>query len=78
MGNAFHISPKKIKVGYLVTEYNHSSILAYDYAFPGAVVQGLKWQVREWFLPHAGQKPTWAPWTSDNSLFCIKNWYSVL
>ena len=71
MGNMSRINAKYIKVGYLATEYNHSSILAYDYAVPGALVQGLKRQVKEWFLPHAGQKPTWAPWTSDNSLFCI-------
>jgi phospholipase/lecithinase/hemolysin len=42
------------------------------------VVQGLKQQVKEWFLPHAGQKPTWAPWTSANSLFCIPSLLSIL
>ena len=72
------ISTLSIKVGYLATEYNQSPILAYDYAVPGATVQGLKWQVKEWFLPHAAQKPTWAPWTSDNSLFCISSLFFVL
>ena len=62
----------------MATEYNHSSILAYDYAVPGALVQGLKWQVKKLFLPHAGQKPTWAPWTNDTSLFRIPSLSSVL
>jgi hypothetical protein len=78
MGKASHIIAKYIKVGYLATEYNQSPILAYDYAVPGATVLDLIWQVKGWFLPHAAQKPTWAPWTSDNSLFCISSLFSVL
>ena len=78
MGNSSRIKTLNIKIEYLATEYNHSSIPTYDYAIPDALVQGLKWQVKEWFLPHAGQKPTWAPWTHDNSLFSISSLCSVL
>ena len=41
-------------------------------------MQGLRWQVTENFIPHAGQKPAWAPWTADNSLFCIQVFLCVL
>lgn len=59
------------EVGYLCTEYKQSPILAYNFAVPGVVVQRLTAQIKECFLPHAGKKPEWAPWTSKNSLFCI-------
>lgn len=36
----------------------------------GDTVQGVETQVREEFLPYAGQHPSWAPWTSEDSLFC--------
>ena len=35
------------------------------------MVQWMKYQITEKFLPYAGQKPTWAPWESTSSLFCI-------
>jgi phospholipase/lecithinase/hemolysin len=56
-------------VTYLTTEYNRSLILTYNYAANGAFTQQLKRQRDYDFLRHAGKKPSWAPWTSANSLF---------
>jgi hypothetical protein len=50
-------------------EYNPSPILMYDYAISGVFTHQLSYQIDKQFLRYAGQKPTWAPWESKNSLF---------
>lgn len=69
-------------VGYLTTKYNKSSILTYNYAYGGAVINAslvtpwrpdvlsLTDQVAQ-FLEGAGKKPAETRWTSDNSLFSV-------
>ena len=59
-----------LKVGYLVTEYNSSPVLAYDFAIGGATAGNVKVQIERQFIPHAAKNPDWAPWTRENSLFC--------
>jgi hypothetical protein len=58
-------------VGYLATDYvyENSPFMVFDYAVCGHVVQRMRYQVTEKFLPHAGRKQEWAPWESSNSLF---------
>ncbi|KAI8998626.1 hypothetical protein BD414DRAFT_453552 [Trametes punicea] len=57
-------------VGYLVTEYSpYTKLLVYDYAIGGHTIEGVRKQVQVNFLPRAGEKPEWAPWRADNSLF---------
>jgi hypothetical protein len=56
-------------VDYLITEYNQSLVLAHDFAVSGDTVHGVEVQVNEKFLPYAGQKPDWANWTAQDSLF---------
>jgi hypothetical protein len=63
-------------VGYLATKYNDSTILAYDYAQSGGVVQWVDGQVNQLFLPRAGQKPNYAPWSSNDSLFSMPFMFS--
>jgi hypothetical protein len=63
-------------VDYIVTEYNHSLILGHDFAVSGDTVQGVGSQVTTQFLPYAAQKPSWAPWTEKNSVFCNSSLYS--
>jgi hypothetical protein len=58
-------------VDYLVTEFNQSVLLGHNFAVSGDTVQGVETQIRDSFLPYAAQKPSWAPWTDKNSLFCI-------
>jgi len=41
----------------------------YNYAVGGATVDGVQQQIKRQFLPHAGQSPEWAPWTSKDALF---------
>jgi hypothetical protein len=60
-----------IQVGYLATQDNESLVLVYDYAVSGAMVQDADSQINTEFLPYAGQKPSWTPWTGTNSKFCI-------
>ena len=64
-------SPNANWVGHLITfrRKEGRSILVYDYAVPGHTVSGVKSQIENWFLPHAGKKPDWAPWGSRDSLF---------
>jgi phospholipase/lecithinase/hemolysin len=69
-------------VGYVATKYNKSSILTYNYAYGGAVINAslvtpwrpdllhLTDQVAQ-FLAGAGKKPTSTPWTSRNALFSV-------
>ena len=54
---------------YLVTEFNDSLIFGFDYAVGGHTVQGVIGQVDDDYLPHAAQKPAWAPWTAEDSVF---------
>jgi hypothetical protein len=53
------------------SQLNQSQMLVYDYAIAGDIVQGVEQQVKEAFLPNAGIHPTWAPWKSNDSIFCI-------
>ncbi|OCB85936.1 hypothetical protein A7U60_g7070 [Sanghuangporus baumii] len=58
-------------VGHLVSfrRKDGKSLLVYDYAVGGHTINGMKSQVEKWFLPHAGKRPSWAPWDSKDSLF---------
>jgi len=58
-------------VGHLVTSRlrRKKPLLVYDYAVGGHTLSGVKSQIDLWFLPHVAQKPDWAPWTADESLF---------
>ncbi|KZV94991.1 hypothetical protein EXIGLDRAFT_766583 [Exidia glandulosa HHB12029] len=58
-------------VGYLVksfTKDGHDPLI-FDYAVGGDMVAGVRRQITRQFLPSAGQKPEWAAWTSELSLF---------
>ncbi|RXW25693.1 hypothetical protein EST38_g163 [Candolleomyces aberdarensis] len=69
-------------VGYLATKYNKSTILTYNYAYGGAVINAslvtpwrpdvlsLTDQVAQ-FLEGAAKKPATTPWTSKNALFSV-------
>jgi len=54
-------------VGHFVT--GRPELLVYDYAFGGSTVSGVKNQVLRQFAQHVGQKPEWAPWTAEDTLF---------
>ncbi|KAI0831318.1 hypothetical protein BC628DRAFT_1353198 [Trametes gibbosa] len=57
-------------VGYLITEYSpYTKLLVYDYAVGGDSVQGVRKQIQVHFLPRMGEKPEWAPWGAEDSLF---------
>ncbi|KAI1795868.1 SGNH hydrolase-type esterase domain-containing protein [Ganoderma leucocontextum] len=57
-------------VGYLVTEYSPDNrLLVYDYAVGGDNVVGVRKQVQVNFLPRVGEKPSWAPWSAEDTLF---------
>lgn len=60
-------------VGHLVTSRRlraqQQPLLVYDYAVGGHTLSGVQSQINLWFLPHVAQKPDWAPWTADESLF---------
>lgn len=49
--------------------YLSSPLLVYDYAQGGDTITGVKQQIRGWFLPKAGKKPSWSPWSANTSLF---------
>lgn len=73
-------------IGYLVKDYNRSSLYSYNFAYGGATVnaslvkpyqstvKSLIDQVQQ-FSNSIATKPSYAPWTSDNSLFGI--WMGV-
>ncbi|KZP09944.1 carbohydrate esterase family 16 protein [Athelia psychrophila] len=44
--------------------------LVYGNAVGGARADGVKGQVLNRFLPNAGKKPKWAPWSAHDTLFC--------
>ncbi|KAI0748136.1 hypothetical protein C8Q80DRAFT_1270577 [Daedaleopsis nitida] len=57
-------------VGYLITEYSpYTRLLVYNYAIGGDTVSGVRKQVQVNFLPRVGEKPSWAPWSAQDSLF---------
>ncbi|CAL1704184.1 unnamed protein product [Somion occarium] len=57
-------------VGYLITEFAPGhAMLVYDYAVGGDRVNGVVSQIQRHFIPKVGQKPDWAPWSSDDTLF---------
>lgn len=56
-------------VGYLTMQYNQSKFWTYDYAVYGNTVAGVSNQVTADFLPNAGTKPSYAPWSATDSLF---------
>ncbi|KAI0636958.1 hypothetical protein C8Q77DRAFT_1095319 [Trametes polyzona] len=57
-------------VGYLITEYSpYTKLLVYDYAMGGDNVAGVRKQIQVNFLPRVGEKPGWAPWSAEDSLF---------
>lgn len=57
-------------VGYLITEYSPDNrLLVYDYAVGGDSVVGVRKQVQVNFLPRVGEKPSWAPWNAEDTLF---------
>lgn len=70
-------------VGFLATTYNASKVLVYNMAYGGATVDSdlvtpytptvisMKNQVQTQFLPTYGSHPSFAPWTSDSSLFAF-------
>jgi len=49
--------------------YMKRPLLVYDYAKGGDTVTGVRHQIQSKFLPNVGQKPDWASWSSDKSLF---------
>jgi hypothetical protein len=59
-------------LGYLVLKNQKSRLYIYDYAVNGHTVPRMKGQqVKDEFMEHAGKKPDYCPWESDNSLFSI-------
>ncbi|KAI0077245.1 hypothetical protein K474DRAFT_1707544 [Panus rudis PR-1116 ss-1] len=57
-------------VGYFVKEFNKDrSLLVYDYAVGGDVVRNMVNRVDRLFIPKIGNRPDFAPWTPDDSLF---------
>ena len=57
-------------VGHLVTfrRKDGKSLLVHDYAVGGHTINGVKSQIENWFIPHAGKRPSWAPWHANNRL----------
>jgi hypothetical protein len=56
-------------VGHLITNYAESQLLVYDYAMGGARVYIVKNQIQVVFKLQISQRPAWAPWTADDTLF---------
>jgi len=46
-----------------------SSILVYDFAIGGDTVSGVGHQISYQFISHMGQKPDWASWAPEDTLF---------
>lgn len=53
----------------LMNEWIDNPVLVYDYAKGGDTTAGIKRQVEQSYLPHIGQKPSWAQWRAHESLF---------
>lgn len=59
-------------VGHLITEYSPGMrLLVYDYAIGGDRVVGVRKQVQVNFLPRVGERPDWARWHAEDSLFGV-------
>ncbi|KAJ7171008.1 hypothetical protein C8R46DRAFT_180647 [Mycena filopes] len=57
-------------VGHLITNYSHgATLLVYDYALGGARVYNVRNQMQVTFARNIGQRPAWAPWTAEDTLF---------
>ena len=63
-------------VGYMARDFKPKNaageeqpLLVFDYAIGGQTVDGVKVQAERYFLPTAGRRPDWAPWTSADTLF---------
>ncbi|PPQ90160.1 hypothetical protein CVT25_012471 [Psilocybe cyanescens] len=50
-------------------QYMQSPILVYDYAIGGQTVDGVRFQIENYFLPHLGTNPPEATWNASNSIF---------
>ncbi|KAH8116773.1 hypothetical protein DFH11DRAFT_1505240 [Phellopilus nigrolimitatus] len=71
-------------VGHFISsrKSKEQTLLVYDYAVGGHTVSGVRGQVERQFLPHVGQKPEWARWNAEDTLFvtwvgindCAINW----
>src|SRR5271163_2758526 len=54
-------------------------IYAYNYASGGfKATDGMEVEVNARFMPNEGQKPAWAPWKAENSLFGMKAFYVLV
>jgi len=87
-GSTFNF-PDANWVGYLIKEYGpeprfqpgatpsvayeERPYLVHDYARGGDTVDGIRRQVEQEYLPGVGQKPEWAPWTPEETLFGESN-----
>lgn len=66
-------------VGYLTRDHSPSGdfqsdpLLVYDYGLGGQTVGGVKRQVVDMFLPDVGQKPEWATWAAEDTLFSTQS-----
>ncbi|KAF8077883.1 hypothetical protein FPV67DRAFT_1463311 [Lyophyllum atratum] len=49
--------------------YLERPLLVYNYAKGGDTIPGVRRQIQSQFLPNVGQKPNWASWSGDTSLF---------
>jgi len=49
--------------------YQERPFLVHDYARGGDTVDGIRRQVEKEYLPGVGQKPEWAPWIPEETLF---------
>ncbi|EIW76483.1 carbohydrate esterase family 16 protein [Coniophora puteana RWD-64-598 SS2] len=71
-GRTYNERDKPNWVGHLIQSYRKktkSHKLVYDYASGGDTVGGMRRQVENEFVRDVGQRPEWAPWTSDDTLF---------
>lgn len=69
-GNTYAEPQRPNWVGHLVTNYSiNGPLLVYDYAVGGDDVSGVGRQIQDMFLPRVGKKPSWAPWSSLDTLF---------
>jgi hypothetical protein len=56
-------------VGHLITNYAPGQLLVYNYAKGGGRVHNVKNQIKFMFKQHIGERPAWAPWTPEDTLF---------
>ncbi|KZT70157.1 carbohydrate esterase family 16 protein [Daedalea quercina L-15889] len=68
-GHTFAEPGKPNWVGHLITEHALSPILVYDYGLGGDRVDGVQRQIEKDFIPNLAPRPSWAPWTEQDTLF---------